>query len=381
MKDMRVALVHDYLDSYSGAEKVFACICEIFPEAPIYSLTKDGDIVSQFFCNRRIETSFIDNLPKWLKKNTKFNRKLLLPLLPMATESLDLSEYDLIISSSGAWTKGCITGSHAIHINYSHTPARFLWDYTNEFKSQAGVAKGLKGYLVNSLLRHLRQWDYLSSKRVDRYIANSSITKKRIQKYYKEDAIVIHPNVEVEKYMQDKYIDEGYAFIASRIEKYKMIEEVVEYYADNPSKKLIIAGSGSQLKELMQKFQNNNNIIWKGYVDDSELIDLMQKSSYFIFPAEDDFGIAPVEAMAAGKPVLAIRKGGVLDTVMENETGIFINTTKKEDMAKGVAEIEQAKWDHHYIKNHANSFSKENFKKKIEREIEKAKECLKSKKA
>lgn len=367
---MKVALVHDFLDTYSGAEQVLSQLSILFPDAPIFSLTSKKEIIEKHFPDKTIHTSFLKYLPKFIASNPRLNRKLLLPLLPHAVESLNLADFDLIISSSGAWTKGVITDATAKHICYCHTPARFLWDYTHQFQKEAKVHKGIVGLMVKKILESIRVWDYLSSQRVDYYIANSTEVQKRIQKYFRKDAKVIHPNVDIAPYANQG--DKNFALLISRIEKYKNIELVCSYFSKHPEQKVVIAGKGSDLNRLKKKFTQNDNIKFKGYISDSQKVELVNTCSYFIFPANDDFGIAPVEAMAAGKPVLALNQGGAKDTVIPGRTGIFFQNPTLEDFQKAVQALQaHPGFNNKEIMHHAQQFSTQQFQQKCKAYISK----------
>jgi len=357
---MKVALVHDYLDIYGGGERVFEAIASLYPDADIFTLLADKKITDEHFKGHKITESQLKNLPFFIRKSKSANHKYLLPFIPRAVDNLDLSDYDLVISSSGAWTKGVITSSTAKHVCYCHTPARFLWDYTNEFQKEARL-KGLKKFIINRILTRIRIWDYASSQRVDQYIANSTTVQKRIKKYYGRDSIVIHPNVDTHKYRPQESHD-NYALIISRLEKYKNTHLAVETFKDLPNKKLIIAGKGSELENLKKQAQGHDNIQILGFVDDEKAINLIQNCQYFIFPAEDDFGIAPVEAMAAGKPTVALGRGGALDTVIPGKTGILFPNPTVTDLKKAISALDNLKFNTQEIATHANKFSTANFK-------------------
>jgi glycosyltransferase involved in cell wall biosynthesis len=363
---MKVALVHDYLDTFGGAERVFLEIARLYPDADVFTLLKGNKEIEESLRSHNIKESFLSKLPAFIKKR----HKLLLPLIPHAIEDFDLSSYDLVISSSGAWSKNVITKPSTLHICYCHTPARFLWDYTHEYQKELKIGKFLKP-IINLLISKIRIWDYTSANRVDYYIANSSVVKSRIKKYYRQESAIIHPNVNTKKFIATQK-HSNYGFILTRLERYKHTHDVIEAYKELPDEKLIIAGTGSDEAYLKSLAKGFPNIEFRGRVSDQEAANLYQECKFFIFPSEDDFGITPVEAMSAGKPVLAINKGGVLDTVIPGETGIFFNKATKSDIKKSIiAFSSHQEFQAEKISTHAQKFSEENFIIKFKAQIDK----------
>lgn len=351
-----VALVHDFITSYTGAERVLKVLADMFPDAPIYTLLYD-ESMQDIFPKERIVTSSIQQYPAWLRKRRKF----LLGAFPRAIEQFDLSKYSLVISSSGAFSKGVITKPETTHICYCHAPMRYAWDWHHEYLEEHH-AVGAKKVLAEMLLHKIRMWDAISAERVDHYIANSKVTQERIKKYYQKESIVLFPPVDTERFAKVNTEKEDYFFIVSRLEPYKRIDLAVQVFNTHPDLKLVIAGTGSA-EENLRALATSPNISFKGYQTDDEITRLYGNSRAFIFPGDDDFGIAPVEAMSCGKPVLAINKGGVKETVIDGKTGIFFNEQTVPSLEQGLLQFlncEQS-FDHAYIKKHAKTFNKQSF--------------------
>jgi len=307
-----VAIVHDWFSGEfkGGAEKVFNQIEELIIENKFYyeifslvnHLDKNHDLNKRKFIN----TSFIQNLPFSKKHFHKY-----LPLLPLAIEQFDLREYDLIISSSHAVAKGVITSPDQLHISYIHSPMRYAWDQMNTYLENSSYKKLGINLLLRVMLHNLRKWDYLSSVRIDKLVANSNFTAKRIKKYWGRSSSVIHPPVDIERFSPKKSRDDFYLSV-SRLVPNKRIDLLVKAFnqLDLP---LIIVGDGPEKKQLMKIAKEN--IIFLNYQDDFVVKELMEKCRAFVYAGIEDFGIAPVEAMAAGAPIIALGKAGILDTV------------------------------------------------------------------
>lgn len=361
---MKIAVVCDWLVTYAGAEKVLEQILNIYPEADLFALV---DFLNEnkrgFIKNKKVTTSFIQHLPK---AKTKY--RAYLPLMPLAIEQLDLSQYDLIISSSHCVAKGIMTGPNQVHISYVHSPIRYAWDLQHQYLREAGLTKGLKGWLAKIILHYMRIWDTRTSNGVDYFIANSKFIAKRIWKCYRREADVIYPPVDVEAF---EYCDqkEDFYLTASRMVPYKKMDLIVEAFTQMPDKKLIVIGTGPDFNKIQKIAQGHNNIKLMGYQPFSVLKEHMQKAKAFIFAAEEDFGITPVEAQACGTPVIAYGKGGALETVRglnikENPTGVFFYKQEKDSLIKTVIYFEN-NLDKIKFKNcreNALCFSIDNFK-------------------
>lgn len=337
---MKIAVVHDWLVVYGGAEKVLEQILNIYPEADLFALVDFLDEDKRdFIKDKKVKTSFIQRLPK---AKTKYRNYL--PLMPLAIEQLDLSKYDLIISSSYCVAKGIITSPNQVHISYVHSPIRYAWDLQHQYLKEAGLTKGLKGWLAKIILHYMRIWDTRTSNGVDYFIANSKFIAKRIWKCYRREADVIYPPVDVEAF---EYCDqkEDFYLTASRMVPYKKMDLIVEAFTQMPDKKLIVIGTGPDFDKIQKIAQGHDNIKLMGYQPFSVLKEHMQKAKAFVFAAEEDFGITPVEAQACGTPVIAYGKGGALETVRglevkDNPTGVFFYKQNEESLIKAISYFE-----------------------------------------
>ena len=353
---MKIALVTDWLISYAGSEKVEEAILGLFPEADIYTcvFNKDGFKGTRFE-QYDIKQSFIARLPRAIKHYQKY-----LPLMPLAIEQLDMSGYDLIISSSHAVAKGVITGPDQLHICYCHSPIRYAWDFQHQYLAESGMGKGIKGWLVKYLLHKLRLWDVRTALNVDHFVANSAYIARRIRKVYRREATVIYPNVAVDDFSvvsekQDFYL------AASRLVPYKRIALIVEAFTHMPDKKLIVIGSGEQKKQIEKML--TPNITFLGYQPFSVLKDYIATAKAFVFAAEEDFGIMPIEAQACGTPVIAYGRGGALETVIDGKTGVLFNEQSCDSIINAVTrfEAEGVSCSANDIRHHAEAFSRSRF--------------------
>lgn len=351
---MKVAIVHDWLIGMGGAENVIIDLHSMFPDAPIYTSVVNYEKLSPIFKEMDIRPTFIQKLP-FSKK--KYNRYL--PLFPLAFEALDLSEYDLIISSTASvGAKGILTSSTSIHICYCHTPPRYSWDFYHEYLHTAGKTQQK---MIPPLMHYLRMYDQLSAKRVDYFIGNSTIVKKRIEKIYRRDAAVIFPPVNVHKFPFSTVSEEFY-LVVSRLVPYKRVDLAVEA-CTKLNKKLVIIGTGDELEKI--KLKAGPTIEFLGFQSDEAVADYMSRCKAFLFPGYEDFGIAPVEAQACGKPVIAYGMGGALDTVIDSKTGIHFNEQTVQSLMQAINKFETIQFDANAIHEHAQHFSVENFKTNI----------------
>lgn len=350
---MKVAIVHDWLTNMGGAERVILAFHDIFPDAPIYTTVYNPDKLPEEFRKMDIRTSFIQKFPK-----AKIKYNMYLPFMPTAFEQFDLSEYDVVLSSSSSCAKGVITRPDTLHICYCHTPMRYAWDFYNEYKESA--PKWQKKF-IPYLMNYIRMWDRLSADRVDYFIANSNAVAKRIKKHYRRDSVIINPPVNAEFYNP---IDEDgdYFLIVSRLVEYKRIDIAVEAFNDL-GLPLIIIGDGPE-REKLQKMANSN-IKFLGRISDKEVKKYYAKCIAFIFPGEEDFGITPLEAQASGRPVIAFGKGGVLDSVIDGVTGIFFKEQNKESLKEAIIKFKDMKFDKNAIRKHAETFDIGVFKQRI----------------
>jgi glycosyltransferase involved in cell wall biosynthesis len=352
MKILKVAIVHDWLVTNAGAEKVLRAIINIYPHAEIFSLVDflDNQERQEVLDGKTSTTSFIQNLPF---AKTQFRNYL--PLFPKAIEGLDLSGYEVIISSSWAVAKGVKKSQNQIHICYSHTPIRYAWDLYEEYTS---LLKQPKKFLVQQTLQYIRRWDISSLDRVDYFIANSTFVAKRIEKTYQREAKVIHPPIEVNNFTLFTPKEEFY-LCASRLVPYKKNKLIVEAFNTMPNRKLVVIGKGEEYKEIKTMAKENIEVL--GYQPDETLIAYMQRAKGFIYMALEDFGIIPVEAMACGTPVIGYGVGGLRDTVLNQETGLFFEEQTIKSLSDAIEKFEALKFDHEKISNHANRFSLERF--------------------
>ena len=359
---MKVALIHDFLNQIGGAEKVLQAFHELWPKAPVYTMTYDAEQTKHEFDHLDIKTSFIQKLPGGVKRYKWF-----IPLMPAAIEHLDLSKYDLILSDCSAFAKGIIPKTDALHISYCHTPTRFLWSdshsYAEELKQPALVKK-----ILPLVLNNLRVWDKSAAERVDKFIANSGYVAKRITKYYGRDSEIIYPPVETGGYPEN-VPQEDFYLVVSRLRPYKKVDLVIEAFnaLEMPLK---IIGIGEEMEKL--KAMAKPNVEFLGAVSDKERNHYLSACRAFIHPQEEDFGIAAVEAMAAGRPVVAYKAGGALETVIANETGIFFEDQTPWNLVDVVRENDSKlkHFDSKKIKEHAAKFDTKLFKQRIKNFVE-----------
>lgn len=357
---MKIALIQDWLTEMGGAEKVFKSLIEIYPHADIFTLVYNDKILEKLGISKdKVTASFIQNLPF---AKTKYRNYL--PFFTLAIESFDLSDYDLIISSSYCVAKGVLVNSSQIHICYCHSPVRYAWDLHHQYLQEAGLKKGIKGFIVKYFLSKLRIWDVSSSNRVDHFISNSNYIKKRIEKIYRRSAHTIYPPVDVNDFELISQKSDFY-FTCSRMVPYKKIDLIVSAFNKMPDKKLVVIGTGPDYNKI--KNIAGDNIVLLGYQPFDVLKDYMQKAKAFVFAAEEDFGIVPVEAQACGTPVIAFGKGGALETVIDNITGILFSEQTISSIQGAVKRFEhvETNFDSERIRTHAESFADQQFKANI----------------
>lgn len=384
-KSLKVALVHDFLNQYGGAERVLEAIHEIFPEAPIYTLLYDPEKMRGKFKDADIQPSFLQKFPKFLRRRHKW----LLPLMPTAPETFNLRDYDLVISSSSAFAKGVVLKPKTIHVSYCHSPMRYAWDWNEKYLVEQGLGEKRR-LLARLLLNYIRVWDWTAADRVDHFIANSKTTQGRIKKYYRRESVVVYPPVEIAKFVNletefplgNSVSKSGkYFLIVSRLTPYKKIEVAIEAM-NKLGLPLIVIGEGSPkyLKHLKSIAGKRTKFL--GWLPDEKIKEYYRECRAFLFPGEDDFGIAPVEAMSFGKPVIALRRGGATETVIEGVTGEFFNELTIEVMADAIRRFmrKEKEYDPEEIRKRAEEFSKEVFRenfKKVIREIIEAEKAQK----
>jgi glycosyltransferase involved in cell wall biosynthesis len=362
----KTALVHDWLTGMRGGERVLEAIYELYP-SPVYTLVHTKNFKSDIIDNSRIITSSIQKIPF----SGKFYRKLP-AFFPRAIEEFDLSAFDVVLSSSHAAAKGVLTHSNQLHICYMHTPMRYAWDLYFQYLREAGLEKGPLGWYARKTLHHIRTWDIISSNRVDYFIANSRYIAARIKKIYNRDADVIYPPVDTD-YFNLSEKKEDFYLTASQITPYKKIDLIVEAFRKLPDRKLLVIGDGPELKKVKKAAAGSNNIELLGYQPHEMLKHYMQKARAFVFAAEEDFGIIPVEAQACGTPVIAYGRGGVRETVIDKETGVFFDKQEVPSLVEAVVRFEKLenRMSHKKIRRHAEEFSRERFQKQYQNYVEK----------
>ena len=353
---MRVALVHDWLTGMRGGEKVLESFCELYPEAPIYTLLHIRGSVSATIESHQIHTSFIQHAP-FLK--TYYRNYL--PFFPSAIESLDLRNFDLVLSSSHCVAKGVIPSNNAKHISYCHTPMRYVWDqYSNYFGN--GRVGYIKGKVMPLVVNYLRNWDLNSNQRVNQFIANSEFVAGRIQKYYGKDSIVIYPPADVKFFVPSDKKRENFFLVVSALVPYKRIEVAIQAF-NRLGHSLVIAGEGPE-RAALQKMAGPN-IKFVGRVSTEELRNLYQSAQAVVQTAEEDFGISVIEALACQCPVLAFGKGGALESVEEEETGLFFNDLTPESLIETVDKMGTLRFNTTRMRERALRFSPDRFRDEI----------------
>lgn len=363
---MKIAIVHEWFVTYAGSEKVVEQILNVFPEADLFSVVDflpEGK--REFIHNKKVTTTFIQKLPFAKKKYRSY-----LPFMPLAIEQLDLSQYDVIISSAHAVAKGVLTGPDQVHISYVHSPIRYAWDLQHQYLKESGLNKGLKGLITKSILHYIRLWDYRTSNGVTQFLANSHFIARRIKKVYGREATVVYPPVDVSAFSLATE-KEDYYLTASRMVPYKKMDLIVEAFTKMPDKKLVVIGDGPDFDKVKEKAGNNIELL--GYQSFDVLKSHMQKAKAFVFAAEEDFGITPVEAQACGTPVIAYGKGGALETVVDLysgkvPTGILFEKQTVESLidAVNIFEKEKDQFDPTIIRENSLRFSPERFRSEIE---------------
>lgn len=352
---MKIAIIHDYLAQDGGAEKVLASLQALYPKAPTFVLFHDKERANPVFADKDIRTSFLQKIPGAVAHYQWF-----LPFMHRATESFDLSDFDVVISATSAFAKGVITGDHTLHICYCHTPTRYLWSDTHSYLADLRRGPLVKA-AVRSMLPGLRIWDKTAADRVDHFVANSRTVANRIKKYYRRDSEVIYPPVEVERFSVSGKPGE-YFLIGGRVVNYKRFDIAVDA-CSRLGLPLKVFGDGPALDDL--KARARQSVEFVGAVNDADKAELYKNCIAFINPQEEDFGITVVEAMAAGRPVIAYAGGGALETVVPGLSGELINEQDWETLADRLLDFKPETYDAKAIRRHAEQFSTENFHRKI----------------
>ena len=356
----KIAIVHEWLVNYAGSERVVESFTNIWSEADVFTLVdflnaEQREIILK---GKNAKTSFIQNLPFAKTKHRNY-----LPLFPSAIERLDLSDYDIIVSSSHAVAKGIKKKVNQLHITYCHSPMRYAWDQAEHY------LQGIKGVAAKLFMEYLRKWDLKSAANVDFFIANSHHIAEKIERIYKRNAEVIYPPVDTDKFEVGN-IKEDYYLTASRMVPYKKLDLVVEAFNKMPDKKLVVIGSGPEKDKIRSLAAANVKII--GHQDRDSLKSFMQKAKAFVFAAEEDFGIIVVEAMACGTPVIALSKGGAKESVIDAVTGVLFDKQNSESIKNAVIQFEKeiGSFDPAAIRNHSERFSRMIFEKNIKKFVD-----------
>lgn len=363
---MKVAIVQEWLVTVGGSDKVVKAILDVFPDADIYTLVAKKEVCDELGIPwEKVHTSFIQKMPLGTKKHRAY-----LPLFPFAIEQFDLRGYDVVISSSHCVAKGVLTKADQLHICYCHSPIRYCWDMYNEYLEESHLDKGFKSWLVRLMLHPIRQFDAIAGSRVDYYISNSDYVGQRIRKTYRRKATTIHPNIDISNFelCNDK---QEYYLASSRLVAYKKIDTIIEAFNQMPDKKLVVIGGGPNL-EAYRKLANDNVTVM-GYQPFDVLKDKMQHAKAFVFAADEDFGMIPIEAQSCGTPVIAYGHGGSLETVNGGKTGLFFYEQTPEAIVEAVNKFEAmglqpfAPAD---CRQWAEGFSEERFKREIKEFVE-----------
>lgn len=367
----KIAIVHDWLVEFGGAEQVLKALIGLWPQAPIYTLIHDPKgQCAELAANHDLRTSFLQKWP-----GARRRHRLLLPFMPLAVEQFDLSEYDVVLSSSYAVARGVITRPDQLHAAYVHTPIRYAWELQHQYLQQSRLDRRPAGLLARPILHYLRLWDQASANRVDAFAANSFHTAQRVWKTYRREAQVIYPPVDTLA-LQPKGEKEDFYLTVSRLVPYKRIDLILEAFERLPERRLVVIGDGPDRKKLQARA--GSNVTFLGYQPFEVLRDHLQRARAFVFAALEDFGIAPVEAQACGTPVIAYQRGGAREVVIEGETGLFFDEQSADSLYAAIRQFEQRQTDFDLaaIRRNAERFGLERFQWEMRRFVEGAWEQL-----
>ncbi len=354
--NLRVAIVHDWLPLYGGAERVLEQILLLFPTADLYSLI-DAVPPEQrdFLQGKTPRTSVVQRLPFGKKYYRAY-----FPIMPLVIEQFDLSGYDIIISSSYSFAKGVITGPHQVHLCYCHSPIRYAWDLQHQYLAQSGMATGVRSWIIRAVLHYIRLWDMRTSNGVDAFATNSHYVSRRVRKVYQRDSHVIYPPIRFSRFTLTAEKADYYVTV-SRMVPYKRIDIVVAAFAKMPDRKLIIIGDGPDRARL--EAGAPANVTFLGSTSNEEVVDKISHARAFVFAAEEDFGIVTVEAQACGTPVVAFGRGGSAETVLDGATGVLFHRQDAADLQRAIERFETMSFDSAAIRAHAEQFSAARFRR------------------
>jgi len=361
---VKIALVHEWFTTYAGSEKVLETILGEFPDADVFSLI--DYLPSEHragLLGKAVHTTYMQKIP-FISSFYKYS----LSLMPFAIEQLDLSGYDVIISNCHAVAKGVITGPDQLHICYCYSPMRYAWDLQTQYLFESGLQHGLRSLIARWQLHRIRSWDFRAAQNVDNFIACSAYIGRRIKKAYKRDSTVIYPNVAVDKFVIGESRGDFY-LTSSRMVPYKKMHLIVEAFSKMPDRTLVVIGAGPQFRRCQALATPNVKML--GYQSNAVLLDHMQRARAFIFAAEEDFGITPVEAQACGTPVLAFGRGGASETVLDGVTGLHFHEQSAEAIQQVVRDFEEieTQFDPETTRAHALRFSTERFRDEFRRYV------------
>lgn len=353
---MRVAITTDWLNSFGGAERVLIELHRMYPDAPIYTSVYDPVELPAEMQGWDVRPSFLQRLPLARRRH-----QLLLPVMPLAFEQFDLSEFDLVLTTSSACAKGVITRPETFNLCFCHTPPRYLWDLYHEY------VRGHRAALLIAPMAHwLRVWDRLAADRVDHFVANSRQTAGRIRRHYRREAEVIHPPVDVERFAPNGDEPEDFFLVVSRLVAYKRIDLAIEA-CNRLKRRLVVVGDGPELARL--RHLAGPTIEFRGRLPDAEVADLYARCLAFLFPGHEDFGIAPVEVQAAGRPVIALGRGGALETVVDGTTGVLFHEQSASALVAAMLRFEQESFEPRICRLNAERFASERFRRKMHEAI------------
>ena len=361
MSALRVAIVHEWFDTYAGSERVVEQLLHLYPEADLFALV---DLLPAhargFIGNRPVRTSPLQRLPDFLRRRFRG----FLPLMPLMVEQFDLSGYELVLSSSHAVAKGVLTGPDQVHVCYCHSPMRYAWDLQHRYLAESQLGWGPRGLLARISLHYLRGWDARSALGPDRVVANSRYIARRIARAWGRTSEVVHPPVAVADFPLRTAKDDFY-LAASRLVPYKRMPLVVEAFRELPGRRLVVVGDGPELARIRTLAEGCPWIEVRGWLPTADLRDLLQRARALVFPAEEDFGILPVEALACGTPVIAYGRGGALNSIQEGVGGLFFPTQDAASIRDAVGRFEAMAWDPTAVRATAMPFAPELFRERM----------------